>query len=85
MKRFVAEGLNERCCVFEVLIPPSTPTVGKRLLQGKRVCDRDDASSGVGRSAIDDTTRSCLQVRSLALSKMGLLHIVFFLILSELE
>ena len=41
--------------------------------------------AGAGGSTNDDITRNCLLVRNLALSKRGLLHIAFFLILSELE
>ena len=61
-----------------------------RLLHQRRMAvpgigKRARALAGAGGSTNDDTTRNCLQVRNLALSKRGLLHIAFFLILSELE
>ena len=63
----------------------------KRLLRHQRrmavpgIGKRAHTVAGAGGSAPDDTTRSCLQVGNLALSERGLIHIVFPLILSELE
>jgi len=30
MKRIIAEKVNKRCCVFEVLMAPFNTTIGKR-------------------------------------------------------
>jgi hypothetical protein len=84
MKRFVAEGLNERCCVFEVLIPTQHHPSGNDCC-GERGSAIAMMLAPASAGAPSTNNKKLSASQELGFEQDGAASYSFFLTLSELE